>query len=193
MSFKAIIPGGRWLAQIGCVAALLLLAGCHVVIHSPAAWDFDATPRSRLAARPAPWTGRVLSSAELGVSTGAVYLSDESYAEVNSRWLKSYYADFRSELSRQGVVRGDDRFDCVRFSDFYSGLAQAQFYRAAFHDRIPARALALGQIWYFRSDGRAHAIVQAMTERGLIFIEPQTGAELDLTPDERKGIYFQIF
>ncbi|MEY4940206.1 MAG: hypothetical protein RIQ93_1941 [Verrucomicrobiota bacterium] len=135
----------------------------------------------------------MFSSAELGSRTGAIYLSDETYAEVNSHWLNQYYADFCRELNRHGVMRGGERFDCVRFCDFYSSLAQARFFRAAFHERIPARALALGQIWYFRTDGSPHAIVQAMTERGRIFIEPQTGAELHLAPDERKGIYFQLF
>ncbi|MEY4941537.1 MAG: hypothetical protein RIQ93_3272, partial [Verrucomicrobiota bacterium] len=112
------------LAKAAGGTVLLLLAGCHSAIRSPAALSFDAAPAaSRSTADPVPWTGRVFSSAELGARTGAIYLSDETYAEVNSRWLKQYYTDFRRELNRQGVMRGGDRFDCVRFSDFYSGLA----------------------------------------------------------------------
>ena len=180
---------------MACGATLVPLAGCQSVVRSPAtlAYETATVGMSRSDSRNPPWTGRILSRNDLQARTGAIYMADETYAEVNSRWLADYYADFRAELSRQGVTRGEDRFDCVRFSEFYSGLAQARFFRAAFHDRIPARALALGQIWYFRTDGRAHAIVQALTERGQIFIEPQTGLEMHLTADERKAIYFQLF
>lgn len=142
----------------------------------------------------APATGRVFTRVEMQVRTSSRYFGDEAYAEVNSAWLKPFYARFRSELSRLGIVKWDERFDCNRFVELYTGLAQADFYRCNFHSDTKARALALGPYWYVRANGKgSHAVVQILTERGRIFVDPQTGAEVNLTPQETRVAYFQFF
>lgn len=139
------------------------------------------------------FTGRVYSKAEVRRQVPLVILGDDAYAEVNSAWLRTWYASFRAELFRMGVVKWDQRFDCNRFAEIYTGLAQVNFFRESFHSATPAKALAVGQFWYVREKGGAHAIVQALTERGPVFIDPQTGEEMNLTPNERKSAYFQVF
>ena len=128
------------------------------------------------------------------VRTSTHYFGDEAYAEVNSAWLARFYDDFRSELFRLGVVGWNERFDCNRFTEFYIGLAQARFYRESFHSATKARALAIGPYWYLRENGHgSHAVIQVLTERGRIFIDPQTGDEVSLTPRETSLAYFQFF
>ncbi|MCF3652408.1 hypothetical protein [Synoicihabitans lomoniglobus] len=136
-------------------------------------------------------TGRVISPTEIKSLHKKTVLGDNSYAEVNSAWLAQFNADFKSELHRLGITKWDDRFDCNRFTDLYRSLAQAHYFRVSFHRAIPAEALALGPIWYVReSSGRSHAIIQALTERGRVFIEPQTGKELVLSPRELRSTFF---
>lgn len=144
-------------------------------------------------APPAQSTARVLAAADVRTSLPGATLGDTAYAQVNSAWLAGYYAEFRAEIFRQGVVKWDDRFDCNHFASYYVALAQTKFYLANFQSRTSAQTLALGIFWYRPGAGIAgHAIVAALTERGLVFVEPQTGGELALTPAERATVYLAV-
>ncbi len=139
-------------------------------------------------------TGRVFTRAEMQRQTATNYFGDQAYAEVNSAWLPKFHEEFRRELHRLGIVRWNERFDCNRFTDLFIALAQARFYRETFHSDTPARALAMGPYWYVRDNGRGtHAVVQVLTERGRIFVDPQTGQEVQLTRTETALAYFQFF
>lgn len=139
-------------------------------------------------------TGRILSAAQLQSEVHGAFVGDSLYAEVNSRWLTAFYADFRREIFRQGVVRWDNRFDCSHFADYYRALAQTRFYRAYYQSWTPAQTLAIGTFWYNPlAGGPAHAIVMAVTERGLIFIEPQTGHEVHPQPLELSTARLKMF
>jgi hypothetical protein len=175
----------RTVITIALAVLVLFLSGCASTGLSSPTVERDA---------PEMMTGRVYSLAEVRAIIPTMFFGDDSYAEVNSQWLRHWYAEYRAQLGRLGVKRWDTRFDCNRFVEFYSGLAQAYFYRATFYSATEARALALGPIWYVR-DGtnRRHALVQALTERGRIFIDPQTGEEIELTPGEKASAYLQMF
>lgn len=173
------------MVTIALAVLVLLLSGCAAPALSGPSTERDA---------PTMMTGRVYSLAEVREIIPTMFFGDDSYAEVNSAWLKHWYGDYRAELRRLGVVQWDVRFDCNRFVEFYSGLAQAYFYRSTFNSATAARALALGPIWYVRDGGnRRHALVQALTERGRVFIDPQTGDEVELTPTEKASAYLQVF
>lgn len=122
-------------------------------------------------------------------------LPDQGYSQVSSAFLKSYYAAFRADLFSKGIAGWEGRFDCNKFATAYASGAQMQFYRETFHSRIPAQALAIGEVWYLPAwaNGGAHAINVAVTERGVLFIEPQTGNEVILTNAERRSIYYCRF
>lgn len=145
------------------------------------------------AAQVAPTTGRVISRAEMRAKAPGAVLGETAYAEVNSAWLIKWYPSFKDKLFKIGVTKWDSRFDCNRFASFYTDLAQASFANEMFRSDSPAQALALGTFWYNRADGQGkHAIIQALTERGRIFIEPQSGKELQLTPAEIQSGYVQV-
>jgi hypothetical protein len=176
----------RTIVTVGLAALILLLCSCSAAPRSL------ASPSAEL--DPLITTGRVYSLQEVRAQIPAMFFGDDSYAEVNSEWLRQWYGEYRAQLARVGVIDWDTRFDCNRFVDFYASLAQAYFYRAMFHSRTPARALALGPIWFVREGGASrHALVQALTERGRIFIDPQTGLEVELTPFEQASAYLQVF
>src|SRR5262245_11679639 len=82
-------------------------------------------------------TGRVLSIAEMRqhVPGSVAYFGDETYAEVNSEWLRAWQDDFRAELFRMDIPHWEARFDCNRFATLYTGLAQAEYFRKSFHSR----------------------------------------------------------
>ncbi len=135
-------------------------------------------------------TGQTMTRKELPALPGSVW-GDTGYAVVRRGALSSIYGNFRSVLSHRGIVKWDGRFDCNRFATLYIAVAHTDFAVAAWHSSTGAQSLALAEIWYLQGGDRdrAHAIVAAMTEDGLIFIEPQTGKELVLTPAERQSIF----
>jgi hypothetical protein len=139
-------------------------------------------------------TGRIYTLNEVRERIPSMFFGDDSYAEVNSAWLPKWYGEYRAQLSRVGIVDWNERFDCNRFVEFYTGLAQAYYFRQSFHERKPAHALALGPIWYVRENSsNRHALIQALTERGRVFFDPQNGREVHLTPTEQASAYLQIF
>ncbi|HYC70072.1 MAG TPA: hypothetical protein VEB66_02635 [Opitutaceae bacterium] len=175
------LPPIRVLAALACVAAGVVLSGCATTAHVEAR-------------QVAPTTGRILTDRELRGAVPGAILGERVYAEVNSAWLPRWYRTYREQLFKIGLTRWDSRFDCNRFADFYSNLAQAFFSLEMFHSNTPAQALALGPFWYVRADGGgSHAIVQAVTERGRIFIDPQTGEEMKLSALEQQSGYVQLF
>lgn len=141
----------------------------------------------------APIAGsRVLTAADVRQAVPLAFCGDATYAEVNSAVLPALYDDFRAEVFRRGVTKWDARFDCNHFAGYFVALAQTRFYLANFQSRTPAQTLALGTFWYQSARG-GHAIVVALTERGRVFLEPQTGAEVKLTPAEENSAWLREF
>jgi hypothetical protein len=118
------------------------------------------------------------------------FVGDGPYAVVKADALPGFYSDFKAELFDKGVVKWDERFDCNHFASYYIAKAQVGYYLANFHSSTPAQTLALAEVWYRPGGGiKGHAIVAALTDQGLVFIEPQTGGRLTLTPAERASCY----
>lgn len=138
------------------------------------------------------------TSLDTGTHIAAVALplpgwkGDTTYAVVDSSALPAMFDDLQAAVFRQGLAgKWDSRFDCNRFASLYIGLAHAKYAAKAWNQPTGPQALALAEIWY-RPDHApqfiGHAIVAALTERGLLFIEPQTGREIPLSPRERASI-----
>ena len=144
--------------------------------------------------KPKAATGKTLSAVDMLAFTVNAPLGDISYSEVNSAWLAGYYESFRASLFREGVVKWDSRFDCNHFADTYAALAQLKFFSENFQSWNAAQTLAVGVVWYRRDDNNGgHAINCALTERGLVYIEPQTGAEVKLSPTEELSRFLVRF
>lgn len=135
-------------------------------------------------------TAKVLSSDDVSRDVPWATFGDRSYAQVNSAALPALYADFRAEIFRKGVTKWDDRFDCNHFASYYVALAQTKFYLDNFHASTPAQSLAVGTYWY-QSPAGPHAIIVAITERGPVFIEPQTGDEVKFAT--RPKMFLSVF
>ena len=111
---------------------------------------------------------------------------DTHYAQVRHAWLADFYTRWRADLFRKGVVKWDARFDCNRFAGHFVSAAQVEYFIANFHSWTAGQALALGEFWYLPDGAPArHAVVIAFTDKGVVFIEPQTGQEMVLTTSER--------
>ena len=182
-------------------AALTLAAGCATnpletppVLARYSALSPSAQPGEAMfpSASVSPITGRVLTRAEILASAPHAVLGDAAYAEVNSSWLPRFYDFFRATLQGDGILKSDPR-SSDHLATYYAALAQARFYRETFHSFEKAGSLAIGTVWCARPDGSGHTLVVVLTERGRIFIEPQSGGEVRLAPSEQGSTFLEVF
>lgn len=175
-----------WGLALGCLLALTSLPGCSRSDQSAPITTGRVQMATLLQAE--------LMGAHPGMKVGAFpFTPDTSYATVNSAWLPGFYERWKADIFKKGVVKWDERFDCNRFAASYAAAAQIEYFVATFQSWRPAQALAVGEVWFTTRLGVKHSIVIAHTERGPIFIEPQTGEEVRMTPAELASIEFKRF
>lgn len=111
---------------------------------------------------------------------------DSAYATASSDWIRAFADDYRNEMFRLGVAKWDKRYDCNHFTTAYVSFAQIKFYAANFQSWTQAQTLAVGELWYRPAwaGGQSHAIVIAVTESGVRYVEPQTQQFVTLTDNE---------
>jgi len=130
----------------------------------------------------------------LGLNLGNwSFTPDSTYAIVNHEWLAGFYERFRADLHSKGVVGWETNFDCNKFAAAYAAAAQMEYYRDAWGKPGAAQALAVGEVWYAQDTGGNHAVAVAITDLGALFIEPQTGEFVILSPSELRGILLKKF
>lgn len=159
------------------------------------AWAALGTGCATMPRAKAPMTtGTVLDKSGVWQLIPHAIQGDKRYAVIHSAWLRDFYGEYRAELCRLGIVKWDERYDCNRFAGFYAELARVKFFASQFYSWTNATAPAIAPYWYIRdNDASRHAIVVALTERGAVFVEPQTGAELQLSQHERATGFLAVF
>lgn len=143
------------------------------------------------------WTGRVLPAGNFQALLNSPDLpADTSYAEINSAALPQFHDWFRAKLWDLGLVKWDPKQDCDDFANLYADFMQLRFYLAQWErGTLPdAQSLAVARWWYRPDDSPYnHAINAVATERGLLFVEPQTGSVITLSPTEIQSCFRRIF
>ncbi len=136
--------------------------------------------------------GKVLSQYVVATSMPrGVAASQTSYTEVDSTKLAVYYQHFLwafGQLSGQNAPHWDPTLNCTAFAALYADLAKCEYYLRQFQPGVAGLGVepAVGTVWYVK-DGAAkagHAIVEVLTEKGRLFVEPQSGAIVTLSATE---------
>jgi len=131
--------------------------------------------------------GKTLTKNELRAMVPAiVHVGDDNYEVVNSQYLSNLQKEFQADLNRKGIRAYEGRFDCNKFTSSFVSTAQVAFVVKNWH-RKTANALALGEIWFRVDQQNSHAVIVAVTERGLVFWDPQKACEVKLTPEQIRG------
>jgi hypothetical protein len=109
------------------------------------------------------------------------------YETVDYDWLTTRYRDiFWSRMFAEDITKWDPRANCSIFTEEYVGGLQRAYYRDHFHSNSKATRLAIGEFWYLpnpNDPSTAHSVVIALTNKGVIYLEPQsrTGSPQTLT------------
>lgn len=107
------------------------------------------------------------------------------YAVPTLAWLRGpFWNFFRGRLWDENLQAWRVGWECRDFARAYACAAQEC---NALASAAPGDALVVGEFW-FRPHGNPvgsdHAICPAITDQGLVFIEPQTGDIRPVTPTE---------
>jgi hypothetical protein len=142
------------------------------------------------------WSGTVLSAEDFNNAVGNVWpAADESYAVLKADALPAFYVWFRSETDRLGLRPDIGRLDCDDWAHLYRDLLNARWYKAQWEGTSPkAQSAAVAAYWFrlYRSNylggnvlpASGHAINVLVTDEGVKYLEPQTGAFVELNQDE---------
>ncbi len=111
------------------------------------------------------------------------------------RWLKELLAVYDTMLNEINVNAKADTWDCENFSSFLNALATVRIWKAGYYD-------TRGAIGWMRVDAKKewaglppvmHALVFAVTEYGLLVIEPQNGQMVELKDYPNKEYIQEVF
>ncbi len=117
---------------------------------------------------------------------------DATYGKPTVEWLlRKFYPWWKARRWEGNLDKWTRKNDCDNFGRAFAVAAQD-----AHADTNQAdEGLAVGEFCYIGSSHvqGPHHIVAAFTDEGLIFIEPQTGQRLALTPAEIQTCFHAAF
>lgn len=125
-----------------------------------------------------------------------IRFSDATYARPTKRWLEEdFWKWFTSWRFEMGLSNWTRRNDCDNFARAYAQAAQdCHALSVARRGEGEAEGLAVGEFHYYSQRLHGwHAIVIAVVETGLIFVEPQNNRQLVLTESELRSCVFCYF
>ena len=120
-----------------------------------------------------------------------IKISDRQYARVKKDWLlHGYYNYFIKVLSGLSIGDWEEKYDCDNFAELYKAVVQACHNISS----VEIEGIAVGIVWYRTDAGTGHAVNTAIVnDDEIIFIEPQTGRQIELSPTEVHSICFVLF
>lgn len=111
------------------------------------------------------------------------------------KWLQELLAVYDTMLNEINVHGKEDIWDCENFSSFLNALATVRIWKSGYYD-------TRGAIGWMRVDAKKewaglppvmHALVFAVTEYGLLVIEPQNGKMVELKDYPNKEYIQEVF
>ena len=170
---------GRVLAA--CVVAVLCLA-----TTPPARADAEAAD--------AYSTGVVLNASQVqALFPNNTYVERDRYAVLRSDSLRDLQELFVKAVFRNGLRPAwSPRFACGKFSMVFVATARLA-YLAAHPEARAVPELAVGEVWFMTGPNSAHAIVVAVTERGVVYWDPQCGHEVPMPGDRLASTFLRKF
>jgi hypothetical protein len=110
-------------------------------------------------------------------------------------WLEELLAVYNTMLDEINIHGKAEVWDCENFSSFLNALATVRIWKSGYYD-------TRGAIGWMRVDAKKewaglppmmHALVFAVTEKGLFVIEPQNGQSIALADYPNKAFIQEVF
>lgn len=113
-----------------------------------------------------------------------VFVADGKYALPQKKWLADFAPKWRA---LKNTKKWCDKYDCDDFSMAFKLACQEAHWESGQTD---CDGLAVGILHYCPDTGGGHAINWAITDEGVVYIEPQTGEFICLSESELRTRFF---
>lgn len=134
-----------------------------------------------------------------GCSESIIHTPDTFYNLMKLPFILGFcYPRFQKWLKTHDIVKWTKAFDCDNYAESMRTYVQIihSNYARKVRERQSHWSSAFGVIWYRRKNLGGHAINILVTVLGneyrIIYIEPQTGKEVELTQEEINSINFML-
>lgn len=127
-----------------------------------------------------------------GFTNAQLIISDVDYALPKASWLTGTFYDFYNGWRfDHNLNEWANKNDCDNFASLFYAFSQICHAKSNREEQ----GIAVGELFYFigGDKNRGHAINIAMTDKGLIAIEPQNGRIQELTKAEKESAWFIRF
>lgn len=117
-----------------------------------------------------------------------------TYAVPTTKWLRGPFWDFfHGRLWNANLDKWAVRWECRDFARAYAAMALECW--ALTQGGTGDDGLAVGEMWFIPAGKTnvGHAVCPAITDDGLIFIDPQTNQLWPYSPEEFSSRYFLRF
>lgn len=119
-----------------------------------------------------------------------------SYAVPTLAWLQGpLWEFFRGRYWAENLDKWATRWECRDFASAYR-VAAIECWASSLGVQSSDDGLAVGEIW-FKPDSmkptQAHAICPAITDQGLVFIEPQNNTVWPMSPEQFASRFYLRF
>lgn len=169
---------------VGFILALALFSGCAPGTNDNKNDKVYASKSIKIE------TGQILTVQQVRTFYGIRAYKDSLYEAVNSEWLDKALGDWHYNLSLT-VPQWNEKFDCDKAAEDFHAWAIRQWFVKTFHSFTKAQSPAIG-VYSFVWDetrpkgtaGKGHAVIVAITEKGVMYIDAFTKQKLVLTPQE---------
>lgn len=123
----------------------------------------------------------------------SIQISDIDYALPKASWLTSTFYDFyKGWRVDHNLNEWTNQNDCDNFASLFYAFSQICHAKSSRSEQ----GIAVGEFFYGVGGdrvGKGHAINVAVTDKGIINIEPQTGATMPLNKAEKDSAWFIRF
>ena len=111
-------------------------------------------------------------------------------AATDDWWVKEFCPWWMEFIKHWGWDKWADQWLCKDFAAMFRVFAQRA--HASTH-KVPDERLICAEFWYRRDDGTGHALNFMLTDKGPVYIEPQTGKRVTLSTTEIASCYKRRF
>jgi hypothetical protein len=128
---------------------------------------------------------------EAGFKNAKLFISDGSYARPTTSYLTGqFYEFYQGWLKEHQLSEWRAKWDCDNFASTYYVFSQMCHVKSGRKEE----GIAIGELFYYNESMKSgHAINMAVTEKGLMTIEPQNGQETKLSSSEKLSCWMIRF
>lgn len=123
----------------------------------------------------------------------SIHFGCADYEVPTLEWVQQKaWPAFRDWLFSMGCDKWQERFECRDFARMFAAFCVVCWAQTRMVSST-SDGVSVGEIWFNPEPLTGHAICPVICDKGLVFIEPQTGQEYPMSAEQIATAYFLRF